>query len=59
MALFDAITYAVAEVTAYVAGKATGRMFKLHPKDATPRTLKQLVNTSSSGLSLLPGSSAH
>lgn len=34
MALFDAITYAVAEVTAYVAGKATGRMFKLHPKDA-------------------------
>jgi|GEM_PF-4658799 len=34
MALFDAITYAVAELTAYVAGKATGRVFKLQPKDA-------------------------
>ena len=34
MALFDAITYAVAELTAYVAGKATGRVFRVKPKDA-------------------------
>ena len=34
MALFDAISYAVAELAAYVAGKATGRVFKLQPKDA-------------------------
>lgn len=34
MALFDAITYAVAELTAYVEGKATGRLLKIQPKNA-------------------------
>ena len=34
MALFDAISYAVAELVARVAGKVTGRVFKIQAKAA-------------------------
>ena len=34
MALLEAISGAVAELAAYAAGRATGRVFKLEPKRA-------------------------